>query len=266
MIVHYETHGYDEVNFLTFSGGEEHVQYKVRVIEPVTITCKILNSKDLMRLLLLTDSLKRQGITEITLFLPYLPYARQDRVCSEGQAFSLEIFANIINIQDYKEVRCVDVHSSVANTLIKNLDNMHQKTLVYFITRRYDNIISPDKGASNKIKEVCEYNNYSDYIQCDKVRDPSTGAILSISTNVENVHGSCLIIDDICDGGRTFIETAKLLKNKGAESVDLYVTHGIFKNVHEDFFKYINKVYTTNSCQSEENKHFYSKVNVLLRF
>ena len=48
----------DKVEFLTFSGGEEHVQYKVKYKCPVTIHCSIFSSKDLMRLLLLTDSLR----------------------------------------------------------------------------------------------------------------------------------------------------------------------------------------------------------------
>ena len=36
------------------------------------------------------------------------------------------------------------------------------------------------------------------------------------------------MIDDICDGGRTFIECAKLLKAAGVGSMALYVSHGIF--------------------------------------
>ena len=39
---------------------------------------------------------------------------------------------------------------------------------------------------------------------------------------------NCLIVDDICDGGGTFIPLAKKLKNAGAKTVTLYVTHGIF--------------------------------------
>jgi ribose-phosphate pyrophosphokinase len=36
------------------------------------------------------------------------------------------------------------------------------------------------------------------------------------------------MVDDICDGGRTFIELAKELRGMGAEKVHLYVTHGFF--------------------------------------
>lgn len=252
----------DKVEFLTFSGGEEHVQYKIKYKSPVTIRCSILSSKDLMRLLLLTDSLRRQGITSITLYIPYLPYARQDRVCSEGQAFSLHVFADILNSQRYTEVISVDVHSDIAATLIDNFRNTHQKEMVKLVPKKYNHLISPDKGASKKIGEVCDKLQYYYYIQCDKIRDPATGNITSITTDRDNLYGPCLIVDDICDGGRTFLETAKLLKSKGAESVDLYVTHGIFKGVSEDFFYYIDNVYTTSSCLTESNKHFYDKPNV----
>ncbi len=57
----------------------------------------------------------------------------------------------------------------------------------------------------------------------------------------------CVIVDDICDGGRTFIELAKTLKEGGAQRVVLYVTHGIFSKGIYPLEKYIDEVYTTNS-------------------
>jgi ribose-phosphate pyrophosphokinase len=67
-------------------------------------------------------------------------------------------------------------------------------------------------------------------VNCKKVRDQGTGAILSIDleTNGLDVNGkNVLIIDDIIDGGRTFMETAKLLKSSGAAKVFLYGTHAL---------------------------------------
>jgi ribose-phosphate pyrophosphokinase len=51
-----------------------------------------------------------------------------------------------------------------------------------------------------------------------------------------------LIIDDICDGGKTFLELGKKLKELGAKSVLLHVTHGIFSKGRDAMFPYVDVV------------------------
>ena len=57
----------------------------------------------------------------------------------------------------------------------------------------------------------------------------------------------CLVIDDICVGGATFIQLGNLLKNGGAKEIALYVSHGIFSKGTDKINLYYNKIYTTNS-------------------
>ena len=55
---------------------------------------------------------------------------------------------------------------------------------------------------------------------------------------------------DICDGGRTFIELAKAIKERTQDSeIYLVVTHGIFSAGLYDLSAYCNKIYCTNSVQ-----------------
>ncbi|MCI0559919.1 MAG: ribose-phosphate pyrophosphokinase-like domain-containing protein, partial [Nitrososphaera sp.] len=84
----------------------------------VRITCRIRNSDDFLRLLMATDACRRLGAREIHVFIPCLPYARQDRVCNEGEAFSLKVIAEILNAQKYGSVTMFDVHSDVAAAVI----------------------------------------------------------------------------------------------------------------------------------------------------
>jgi ribose-phosphate pyrophosphokinase len=58
--------------------------------------------------------------------LAYLPYARQDRVCAVGQAFSLQLIASILAIHPKEQVVVWDVHSPVAKELIPQLVNIPQ--------------------------------------------------------------------------------------------------------------------------------------------
>lgn len=80
-----------EINYdaSTFKGGEEHVRIKNLRIdkEQVTIVSRCNSSTDVMRILMANDALKRVGgVEKIHLYIPYLPYARQDKVMVDGEA------------------------------------------------------------------------------------------------------------------------------------------------------------------------------------
>ena len=94
-------------------------------------------------------------------------------------------------------------------------------------------------------------------VECMKERDVKTGALTNFKTTTQDLtNQTCFIIDDICDGGGTFIGTAKMLKEKGAKKVVLIVTHGIFsKGSHLDF---IDEIYTTDSYKWINNVKCFS--------
>src|SRR6186713_2914488 len=80
----------------------------------------IRSSDDLMTLLLLRDAKARLGKAKPgdILFIPYMPYGRQDRACGQGEAFSLKVFAQIVNGMGFAAVISLDPHSLVTNALI----------------------------------------------------------------------------------------------------------------------------------------------------
>ena len=57
-----------------------------------------------------------------------------------------------------------------------------------------------------------------------------------------------LIADDLCDAGGTFIGSAAALREAGARSVSLYVTHDLFsKGVEYLLSQGIERIWTTSS-------------------
>lgn len=263
--VYQKNNSSNTIKFHTFSGGEEHVNVSgIYPGDPVTITARIDSSSEFMRLLLLTDAIKRIGVKEITLQMPYIPYARQDRVCANGDAFSLKLFANLINQQGYKKVFVTDAHSSVSTALIDNVVETPQTFFAEFLADQkedYDYIIAPDAGASKKAAnfakiysaKVC---NQIDVIQALKVRDTTNGNITETKILYDDFDGkSCLIVDDICDGGATFIELAKKLKEKNAGKIGLFVTHGIFsRGLDPLFLNGIDEIYTTDTFEQKDGR------------
>ena len=250
-----------EFDLVKFSAGEVHIKLNNRInyekITKVVITHRVQSSDDLMLIFLTTDALRRKGITSIDLVLPYLPYARQDRQCVDGEPFSLEVLAKLINSQDYLKVITFDVHSLVASTLINRLENVsnedyvNRTLLVLNQVRKITDIslVSPDKGASQKSKALFESTRvFTNLIQCEKTRDPQTGALSGFTVLAEDLKGrDCLIVDDICDGGGTFIGVAKALKNRNAGDLYLFVTHGIFSRGFTELRKYYKDIFTTNT-------------------
>ncbi len=164
----------------------------------------------------------------IKLHMPYLPYGRQDKEISNTSTFALLTFALIINQMNFHEVSSIDAHSDVAEEFINNFKNIEPTHYINHASRCLiadtGNLISfayPDKGASER------YNFVVDIIG-HKVRDQETGYIKEYRIEGDPKGKDILIVDDLVDGGMTFILMAKELYKQGANSVHLYASHGIF--------------------------------------
>lgn len=198
----------------------------------------------------------------ITLYMPFTPYARQDRCMVRHDAFSLKVFANLLNSLELDKVVVLDSHSDVAPALINNCINIPQD----FVLRNNrteiecwaDAIVCPDAGAAKKINKAAHALRLDPNatIYLEKIRDTSTGAITStkITSDTDAVVGSsCLLVDDLCDGGATFIGAAEALLDAGAKRVGLFVTHGIFsRGVDRLIDNGIDHIWTTNSFVNPE--------------
>jgi ribose-phosphate pyrophosphokinase len=247
------------VEWFMFSGGE--IQVSIPTLPtaldgPISVVARLQSPDSFVQLLLLCDILDREyPRSERELIVPYFPYARQDRVMASREAFSLKAIARVINSLGFAKVRTCDPHSDVTPALIDRLSYFSQVDLIrrhdelaLFIAEKRPTIISPDAGAVKKAGAVAAHFGLPLAI-ATKVRDTSTGAITGTALHAP-VEGDVLIVDDICDGGRTFIELAKALRQAGASRVHLYVTHGIFSKGLAVFSGLIDSIFTTDSFQS----------------
>lgn len=234
----------------------------------IQIKAIIKSSDDILALVMLTDALRRRYDLPIKLSMPYIPYARQDRVCNEGEALSIKVFADLINSQNYTEVEVVDPHSDVAPALLNRckvipVEDLIKKHMGEFIDKFDDEFsppsdlffICPDGGAIKKLATINQFYPVVKTIQGNKVRNTKSGKILETTLSRADFQDRpSLIIDDICDGGRTFIELAKLIKQRNGGKIYLWVTHGIFSKGLGVFHGLIDHIYTTDSyCELESN-------------
>jgi ribose-phosphate pyrophosphokinase len=182
---------------------------------------------EFMHLAQLKDLLRICGMGAM-LYLPYLPYARQDKMPSNGTTFALWTFAALLNSLGFERVTAFDPHSEIAWALIERFEAEFPVAQVGAIVARekYDMVCYPDEGARRKYSARMGFQ----HIYGEKLRDQKTGQIKKYF-----LHGGALasdrrilIVDDICDGGATFVHLAKALLEAGASEIGLFVSHGLF--------------------------------------
>jgi ribose-phosphate pyrophosphokinase len=240
------------------SGFEPHIKLlnKVAGVD-VLIVSRFKDGNDLMLIVLAADAARRAGAASISLFIPFIPFARQDDMMDEGEPISIVAFADIINLQGFKKVIMFDPHSNASSLLIKNSHVIKNHGFVGDILAGKGDyrLVSPDAGAYKKIFPLAMHlgkrmGGQNEIVICEKVRDRATGKILRTTVNVTDLKGQDVyIVDDIIDGGRTFIAMAEELEKCNCGDKYLIVSHYIGSQGEDELKKYFKHIYTTNSVK-----------------
>lgn len=144
----------------------------------------------------------------IDLFMPYIPYSRQD----QSKSF-MHILLSLKSV-NIRQIFTIDIHKFTGDPFIKNI-LPHE-----LFGDRYVNsdvvVIAPDLGAKHRAQAFAKFIN-SDFILFDKV----TGHLYEKTIIIGR---RCLIIDDIRDTGRTISLATKALYSAGASQVDCCIS------------------------------------------
>lgn len=242
-----------------YPGGEVQVRLTAEQIDilksvgygNVCIVARITDG-DITPVLQLVYAVRGVTGSNIKLILPYLPYSRADRRFTEGDTCGLAVFASTLNAMHGVEIITLDAHSKAAAVCLNYFTNVEPTPIIDSVIDRLDGtrvygtsiittgVLLPDKGAADRY-------GYGG-LHATKLRDPQTGKLsgFSIPPRSEFKCDNILIVDDICDGGGTFIGIADQLKDYGLP-LYLYVTHGIFSQGYNNLFDRFKRVFTTDS-------------------
>lgn len=260
-----------EVLLTKFSDGAEAVRVIDMPNQGDSITITVMppaESEDtkalLTRLMLMFDAFAEKSFSlnlKTTFVFEYLPFARADREFQAGMGIPLRAFVDMIKViarpsTNWKVERFIttDVHNleklqtfagatPVENSLIIPSVRHYVKENTVFL--------APDKGALARAEAYGKRFDRPVY-HASKTRDASTGRILSTTLEQpEAFNGKeVIIIDDICDGGGTFLPLAEALYHAGAVKVTLAVTHMIASKGLEIFGERgIYVVYKNQICK-----------------
>ncbi len=220
---------------------------------------------DMIELALVCSALSTVNHNLIKVLMPYLPFSRADRRFTEGDCHGLDAFTSMVaSIPGLYQIFTLDVHneSALQSSKIHNCpaEPFIQQAIAHVAIRNYADhvdLVFPDEGAKKRYK--IGHNGYNikeittDSFFCSKHRDATTGKLLSFSVPAlptipaKRKNAPVLIIDDICDGGGTFLGILpELLKQD--RKVSLFTTHSMYSRgtdcLLDAGFDYL---YTTNS-------------------
>ena len=270
-----------------FPDGQQDITIvdSIASIAPAQIKSRLNSFKDLELIICATKALRRLRVKEVHLYIPYLLGARSDRQFVDGGiSYIVDVISPIINSLNFDSVTMYDVHSDVSMGVIHNSLNINNVRLVKWALTDIDNtfeaqtkvaLVSPDGGALKKIYETSVGAKLTcDIIISAKHRNVVTGKLNGFNVPLlpHQANKTLVWIDDICDGGGTFIgEAIEANKNGHVGKKYLIVTHGIFSAGFEELSKYFNGIYCTNSYKdllvsetfnSENFKEFVKQLNV----
>lgn len=234
-------------------------------LRSIEIKSRLNNFRDLELIICAVASLREKGFKTIELYTPYFLGSRSDRKFEEGSNNYLKtVICPIINSLGFTKVTVLDPHSDVLEACLNNFNKINNNELVkWFINNNvlvgnmpngvYNGLlIAPDAGSVKKITKLTEDIPFlQNFITCSKSRDVDGKLTKTfVPLNATLLNKDFIIIDDICDGGATFINIAKEIKKWDTTNsckIHLIVTHGIFSKGFEELNKYFDGIYCTNS-------------------
>lgn len=186
---------------------------------------------NIMELLITLDALKRSSARRVTAVIPYFGYARQDRKAGPRTPISAKLVANIITSAGADRVLTLDLHAGQIQGFFDiPVDNLYALPVAAAdIKSQFAGkdlvVVSPDVGGVVRARALAKRID-AELAIVDKRRERA--GVSEVMNIIGDVTGrDCILFDDIVDSAGTLCNAAAALKEKGANSVSAYVTHGV---------------------------------------
>lgn len=223
---------------------------------------------NLMRLMLIIDALKRASAAEINLVIPYLCYSRQDRKAGPRTPISAKVIAEMLSM-DGDRIITIDLHAQQIQGFYDiPLDNLYgsivfQKYIKDTFNLENSVIVSPDVGGVRRARSYGEYLDLPIVIVEKRRQKAGECEALNVIGDIKDK--DCIIVDDMIDSGGTICKSAQILKDMGAISLKVVVTHGVLSPgaVEKLENSVFDKIYISDTIDNTEKLKNATKFEVV---
>ena len=247
-------------NIADFANGEIHCRFGESVRGSDVFIIQTHSAMDgrsindaMMEHMIMVDAARRASAKRITVVAPFYGYARQDRKASGREPITAKLVANMFKAAGASRLVSIDLHSGQIQGFFDGpVDHLTaMPVLLDYLSELGPDlvIVSPDAGRV-KVAERYAQQLGADLAIVHKRRSKVEKNSVEAKDVVGEVEGrTCVLIDDMIDTGGTIVAAADLLDEKGAKSVYVATTHGVFSDPAVDRIKNsaIKRVAVTNT-------------------
>ncbi|MBI4268271.1 ribose-phosphate pyrophosphokinase [Candidatus Uhrbacteria bacterium] len=233
----------------------------LRVHTPVhDAECFILGTiappeENLMHLLLLAHTLKKEGAKKVTALLPYLSYTRQDKQ-KNGEGIASELMGGLIASAGIDSIVTIDIHSDAARNLFRVPLISISSAELFAETLKKERLldatlVAPDERAVARCQAVASAAGIARPVAYFKKERTSLG--VEHFGPIGAIGESAVLIDDMLDTGGTLIGACKRLSAKGVKTISVMVTHGLFTGERwKRLWEFgVRRIYCTDSIRTK---------------
>lgn len=255
------------VDLTRFADGELRPWIKEDVRDKTAFVLESFSypmDEHIMEMVLMGDAIRRGAPKTMIAVVPYLGYARQDKLHRPGEPVSARVIAKFLEVSKYKEVITVDLHNDaivgffqVPVTHLSALDLLAVEAKKK-MNLKHAIVVSPDVGGVKRARNLA-YKLDVPMIVMEKKRYLDRHDTSESFEIIGDVKGkTAIIIDDLISTGGTVAHSAQSLTDAGATSVIVLATHGVLAGEAKKKLEssHIDEIVITNTINVPKDKTF----------
>lgn len=231
-----------------YPDGQRSVALKLDKLSkksPIIVNCRVKEFSDFEILYSLMSALYKNDFQVEILKFTYLVGMRSDRAFNAGEPnYFRDVIAPVI--KNLRGIYCIKKVYVLGPHNPHQLNFINAKMIEQPIYKKDQVFIGGDESVTNWCSELDGYfikERLGDRIKVDLVH-------LDSIMRTDDDYKEIIVIDDLCDGGATFVREGEYLKQRFPKAkLKLFVIHGLFTQGVHSLLSYYDQIICTNSYQ-----------------